>query len=173
VFPPCKNERLDYCYILAKELFMKKLFLMLFLNALILGANAADHIIKVPDELKWTEGPKSLPSGAQVSVMEGDPAKKGPFTLRLKLPADYTIMPHWHPGIEHVTVIEGEFYMGTGEKLDKSKAHSLPEGGFAVMPVRFRHFAFTANQIAVIQLHGVGPWDIIYVDPENDPRKKE
>lgn len=152
---------------------MKKLLLMLLINGFILGADAADHIMKVPDELKWTEGPKSLPEGAQVTVIEGDPAKKGPFTLRLKLPADYTIMPHWHPAIEHVTVIEGEFYMGAGEKLDKSKANLLPEGGFAVMPVKFNHFAFTANQPSVIQLHGIGPWEIIYVNSEDDPRKKD
>ena len=150
---------------------MKKLFLMFILNAFFFGAYAQDHIMKVPDDLKWSEGPKSLPPGAQVTLMEGDPAKEGPFTLRLKLPADYTIMPHWHPKIEHVTVIEGEFYMGAGEKLDKSKAHSLPEGGFAVMPIKFRHFAFTANRPAIIQLHGIGPWEIYYVNPKDDPRK--
>ena len=130
----------------------------------------ADHVMVVPADLTWKDGPASLPKGAKSAVIEGDPSKDGPFTLRLKLPANYKIPPHWHPAIEHVTVISGSFYMGLGEMSDESKATKLPAGGFAVMAIGTRHFAFTKEE-SIVQLHGVGPWAINYVNPKDDPRK--
>lgn len=129
------------------------------------------HVMIVPSDLKWVDGPPSLPRGAQTALLEGDPAKAGPFTMRAKLPAHYKIPPHWHPAIEHVTVIAGSFYMGLGEKFDEAKATKLPVGGFAVMEIGTRHFAFTKDEGAIVQLHGIGPWGINYVNPNDDPRK--
>jgi hypothetical protein len=129
------------------------------------------HRMVNQQELQWQEGPASLPKGTRAVVVEGDPTKEAPFTLRLQMPANYTIPPHWHPAIEHVTVLKGSFYMGTGEKVDMDKATMLSEGGFAVMPVRFVHYAFT-REGATIQLHGMGPWGITYVKESDDPRNQ-
>lgn len=58
-----------------------------------------------------------------------------PFTFRLKIPADCKIPPHWHPAIEHVTVISGTLNMGTGDVLDTSKTLPLKPGSiFIVQP---------------------------------------
>ena len=139
------------------------------------GSKAATngHVMVKPSEIQWMAGPVSLPEGARVAIIEGDPAKPGPFTMRLILPPNYIIMPHYHPGIEHVTVLEGEFYMGHGNTYDQTKGSMLAAGGFAVMPAKFNHFAFTKNKQAVLQLHGIGPWEIVYLDQANDPRKKK
>lgn len=131
----------------------------------------ADHIMVLPSDLTWKDGPASLPKGVMSAVTEGDPTKPGPFTMRLKLPANYKIPPHWHPAIEHVTVLSGSFHMGLGETFDESKAMMLPVGGFAVMQIGTRHFAFTKEE-STIQLHGVGPWGITYVNPKDDPRSQ-
>jgi hypothetical protein len=128
-----------------------------------------DHIMKTPGDMTWKEGPASLPDGVQYTVIQGDWAKEGPFTARLKLPADYEIPPHWHPAIEHVTVIKGSFNMGTGENFDREKAHKLPVGGFAMMHIGTKHYAFTTEE-TIVQLHGIGPWGITYVNEEDDPR---
>ena len=130
-----------------------------------------DHIMVKPADITWKDGPASLPKGAKSAVVEGDPTKAGAFTLRIKLPANYKIPPHWHPAIEHVTVLSGSFHMGLGETFDESKASKLPVGGFAVMAIGTRHFAFTKDE-ATIQLHGVGPWGINYVNSGDDPRNK-
>jgi len=130
-----------------------------------------DHLMVVPAGVKWNDGPAALPSGAKFAVIEGDPSKAGPFTMRIKLPADYKIPPHWHPAVEHVTVLEGSFNMGLGETFDASKATELPVGGFAVMQIGTRHFAFTKAG-GTVQVHGVGPWGVNYVNPADDPRKK-
>lgn len=131
-----------------------------------------DHAMVAPGTLTWKEGPPSLPKGAKFAVLEGNPSKSGEFTMRLKVPANYQIAPHWHPAIEHVTVISGSFYMGLGEKFDAAKARKMDVGGFAAMAVGSRHFAFTKDDSAIVQLHGMGPWGITYVNPTDDPRKE-
>lgn len=133
-------------------------------------AESAHHLMVSPDELKWADVP-SLPAGAKVAVMEGPLNEAVPFTFRLKFPADYKIPAHWHPGIEHVTVVSGTFNMGTGDKLDPSRTRPLGAGSFAVMQPKTQHFAWTREE-TVVQIHGVGPWSINYVDLADDPRKK-
>jgi ChrR Cupin-like domain len=83
------------------------------------------HIMVLADELKWSSAPASLPAGAQVMMLEGNPAKAEPLTMRLKFPAGYKIAPHTHPAIEHVTVLSGTFHMGAGDKFDQSKGTRL------------------------------------------------
>jgi hypothetical protein len=133
-------------------------------------AQHADHLMVVPNEMKWADVP-SLPSGAKVAVLEGPLNESKPFTMRLKFPANYTIPAHYHSAIEHVTVISGTFYMGTGDKLDVTKGRPLPAGSVAIMQPATRHFASTREETEV-QVHGIGPWTITYVDPADDPRRK-
>lgn len=127
------------------------------------------HQIITPDEMKWSAGPNSLPKGSEVAVLEGDPAKAGSFTLRLKFPANYRIPPHWHPVTEHVTVLSGSLFMGMGDNFDEAKAKEMPAGSFGYMNPKVHHFAFT-HDAAEIQLHGNGPWRITYINPQDDPR---
>lgn len=122
-------------------------------------------------ELKWGNGPGSLPAGAQFVVLEGDPAKEGLFTMRLRLPDGYQIPPHYHSGVEHVTVIAGTFHVGVGEKFDKAATTPMAAGTFGYWLPPMRHFAWAQGE-TVLQLHGIGPWTITYVNPADDPRKK-
>ncbi len=129
------------------------------------------HVMHMPTDLIWADGPASLPVGIKVAVLEGDMTKPGSFTVRVKFPANYKILPHFHPAAEHITVLSGSFNMGLGEVFDESKATQIPSGGFAVMETGTRHFAFTKEETE-IQLHGIGPWGITYVNPKDDPRNK-
>jgi hypothetical protein len=124
--------------------------------------------------MKWKDGPASLPKGAQMAVLEGDPSKEGPFVFRLKLPDGYTIAPHTHPRAERLTVIQGAFNIAEGESVDKTsnKARLMPAGSFGYWPARMHHFAWTSGGgETIVQLHGLGPWQIQYLDPADDPRK--
>lgn len=125
-----------------------------------IALNAAD--------LTWSPA-MGLPPGAELAVIEGDPAKEGPFTLRARMPDGYEIAPHWHPAVEHVTVLSGQFNVGMGETVDRENADVLTAGGFAVMQPKMAHFAWVTGE-TVLQLHGIGPWGITYVNPEDDPR---
>lgn len=135
------------------------------------NAPTAHAIVALPNAIKWIAAPDVLPSGAQAAVLEGDPTRPGPFTLRLAMPANYRIPPHYHPVTEHVTVLEGTFYVGMGDTFDAAKATSLPSGTFAALGPGMRHFAFTKGR-TVIQLHGEGPWGLVYVNSADDPRNK-
>lgn len=124
-----------------------------------------------PDAIEWKPGPGSLAPGAKMAVLEGDPTKDGFFTMRLWLPDGFTIAPHWHPKMEHVTVISGTFQLGMGETVDPAAYKSFPAGSFAFMSPGMRHFA-RAQGDTVIQVHSVGPWAINYVNEADDPRRK-
>ena len=114
--------------------------------------------------IQWNDGPASLPAGAKVAVLEGDPAKEGFFTMRLWLPDGFKIPPHWHPKVEHVTVISGTFNVGMGEKFDQTATRVMPAGTFGFWPADMKHFAWAKGE-TVLQLHGTGPWMITYENP--------
>jgi hypothetical protein len=132
---------------------------------------SAGHVMVTPDELKWGAGPPSLPAGARVAVVEGDPTKSGQFTIYARMPANYRIPAHWHPTDERVTVVSGTFYMGLGDKLDPAKGKLLPVGGYALMRAKTRHYAWTTRE-AIIQIQAMGPFEINYVNPADDPRNR-
>jgi hypothetical protein len=134
-------------------------------------AQKVGHILLKSADIKWTDAPPSMPPGAQIAVIEGDLEKAEPFTFRLKLPANYKIAPHTHPAIEHVTVLSGTLHMGAGDKIDPDKAVALSAGSFAAFQPGHSMFAWTGEE-TVIQVHGVGPWDIHYIHSP-DKSKKE
>ena len=132
--------------------------------------NPADHMMVTPADLKWADV-ATMPPGVKIAVIQGPLNEAVPYTARLKFPADYKLPAHWHPGIEHVTVISGTFNMGTGDKLDAAKTMPLSAGSVAIMSPKTQHFAWTREE-TIIQIHGVGPSAINYVNPADDPRKK-
>ena len=131
----------------------------------------SDHSLLNSKDFKWMDGPPGLPAGAKFTVLDGDPSKEGLFTIRATMPAGYKIPAHWHPSTEHVTVIEGTLYIGMGEKTDESKATALTAGGFASLPAKMGHFAFSKDG-TTIQVHAMGPFAITYYNPSDDPRPK-
>jgi hypothetical protein len=134
--------------------------------------SARGHVMVTPDRLEWRAAPPGLPPGAKMAVLAGDPTKPGlPYVLRAKLPDGYLVPPHWHPVDENVTVLKGTLRMGLGEKFDSKAGKDLPAGSFSRMPKGVRHFARARGE-TIIQVHGVGPFEIHYVNPSDDPRKK-
>lgn len=135
-----------------------------------LGAAEPHHTVVPGDAVQWGPAPPSLPSGAQAAVLFGNPAKQGAFVLRLKFPGGFTVPPHRHSKDELVTVISGRFAVAAGEKLDRTKAKSLPAGSFVHLPAGMAHYAWAEGE-AIVQINGMGPFDVTYVDPKDDPRK--
>jgi quercetin dioxygenase-like cupin family protein len=122
-----------------------------------------------PTTIEWKAAPAALPPGAKMAVLEGDPTKEGPFVVRFQFPEGYHVPPHTHPKTERVTVISGALYLATGDALDRNSAKKLPAGSFGYWPAGMKHTAWSEGE-TIIQLHGVGPWQINYVNPADDPR---
>lgn len=123
-----------------------------------------------PDDLKWS-APAAYAKGAQLAVVKGDPTKEGMYIVRLKVPAGFKIPPHTHPNDENVTVLSGSFNIGTGETLDESKGARIKPGGYSFVMKGMPHYAWFTED-TVIQLHGIGPQGVTYVNPADDPRKQ-
>jgi quercetin dioxygenase-like cupin family protein len=125
-----------------------------------------------PEKIEWQDGPPSLPKGAQIAVLEGNPGKEGPFVFRLKVPDGYRLPPHTHPKPERVTVISGTFHIGKGEKFDPRKGEVLPAGTYGTWPAGMKHYVWVKGE-TVLQFHGDGPWVINYLNPADDPRNQK
>ena len=148
------------------------LFTVALVVAMIGGAFAqGSHVLSMPKDLKWGDPPAIFEKGASFTVISGDPSKEGLYVVRLKMPAGYKIMPHWHPTDEHVTVLSGNFEVGMGETFDKAALHDLPVGGYVLLPAEMRHYAMAKNACTV-QVHGMGPFQLTYVNPADDPSKR-
>ena len=150
-----------------------RLPLLIGVVALVLGSVASSqtpmHHIVSGKAITW--GPANMPT-VQLAVLHGDPSKEGPFTLRLKLPNATKVPPHWHPTDENITVISGTFLIATGEKYDVAALKPMMAGDFASMPKEMRHFALTKGE-TIVQVSGMGPFVINWVNPEDDPKNKK
>jgi quercetin dioxygenase-like cupin family protein len=135
-----------------------------------LSVGAARLSAQVP-ELKWGAAPAVFPAGAKMAVLQGDPGKAEQFTVRLDFPAGYTIAPHFHPTDEHITVITGTFLVGMGDKIDAAKMATLSAGGFVTAPAKMNHYARAKGQ-TVVQISAMGPFQLTYVNPADDPTRK-
>ena len=129
------------------------------------------HIIVGSEELEWGDV-ASMEAGARITVLEGALDQAEPFTFRLKLPAGFRLAPHIHPAYERVTVLRGTLHFAHGREFDRAATTPMTVGDFAVMPPGAPMFGYTEEE-TVIQLHGTGPWGIEYLDPKDDPRKRQ
>ena len=159
---------------------MKKIISILFLavglalGSLVLALDEkpvakTDHVMLAAADLKWNDGPAALPAGAKIAVLQGDPKAAGLFTVRLKFPTGFKVPPHTHPTAEHVTLLSGTLALGSGPKFDEAAAHEMTAGSFSVMPAGMEHFALCKSE-CVIQVHAMGPFEVKYVNPADDPR---
>lgn len=135
------------------------------------GGKDTEAFISAKD-IEWSPAPPSLPPGAKIAVLHGDPGKSGPFVLRLMTPAGYKISPHWHSQDEALTVISGTLYIGMSDRYEPSTARGLQAGGFHFLRAKAHHYAYSKKP-TVVQISGNGPFDITYVDKADDPRSRK
>ena len=135
-------------------------------------AQTPAHVTVSPEQVTWGPASPKLPPGAEFAIFTGDPKKPGaPYVFRARLPDGYSVPPHWHPKDENVTVISGTFMLGFGEQFDKSAMRTLHAGAYAMLPARMPHYNVMKGE-TILQFHGIGPYDIHYVNPADDPSKK-
>ncbi|MGH8075933.1 MAG: cupin domain-containing protein [Lysobacter sp.] len=127
------------------------------------------HVMFDAAQLKWGDAPPALERGAQAVVLAGDPSTTGPFVLRLKAPSGYKVATHWHPTDELVTLIAGDLTLTMDAHAPGEHAHTFSPGGFALLPAKM-HLAASTKGGATIQISGMGPFELNYVDAKDDPR---
>ncbi len=146
--------------------------ILMLAGSLLADDHDSEFALFQPDKIEWKDGPSSLPKGAKIAVLEGDPTKDGPFVFRVKVPDGYRIPVHTHPKAERVTVISGTFNIGMGEKFDAKATQAMPAGTYGHWTTGMKHFVWIKGE-TVVQFHGMGPWSIQYVNPADDPRNQK
>lgn len=134
-------------------------------------ALVSKHVVVPAAAVTWMDAPPNLPAGAKLAVISGDPSMPEPFTIRLQMPNGYRIAPHTHPTDEHLTVLSGTFAAGMGKAYDEKALGALGAGSYAVLSADMPHYGM-ARGTTVVQVHGMGPFVLNYVNPADDPSKK-
>jgi quercetin dioxygenase-like cupin family protein len=135
------------------------------LSAVAVAQTADPGVVALtPAEMRWTsQGGLAAPGMEQLSLV-GDPAKPGPYTLRLKFPKGMKIAPHTHPDSREVTILSGTFATGYGEEFDVTKLKTLPAGSFYTEPANVPHYIEIKEDV-VLQVSGTGPSQRRFVNP--------
>jgi len=131
-----------------------------------------DHFLPIrPEDIEWKTF-AAFPPEARLALLVGDPAKPGPYLIRVKLPAGTKMMPHRHPEDRIYTVISGVFYIGLGDIFDESKLSAFAPGSVVVLPGGQAHFHWAKSGEYITQVSAIGPLGLSYVDAANDPRNR-
>jgi hypothetical protein len=111
------------------------------------------EFVKAAD-MKWVRNA----AGTQETVtLFGDPTKPGMYVQRLRwLPGNMS-RPHFHPNDRFFVVIEGTWWVGSGDKYDPNSTVPVPAGGFVVHRAGEIHYDGAKDAPVVIQVTGMGP----------------
>lgn len=123
------------------------------------------------ENIVWNSFP-AFPKKIKLAILVGDPTKREPFIVRVKVPNGEKIMPHVHPEDRIYTVISGIFYIGIGNKFDEAKLQAYPPGAVVILPGNTPHFHLAKSAEYVTQVYAIGPLGLDYLDKQFDPRLK-
>jgi hypothetical protein len=48
----------------------------------------------------------------------------------------------------------------------------LAAGAYSSMPPKMTHFAWMTGE-SILQLSSLGPWEVVYANPTDDPRRRK
>jgi len=109
---------------------------------------------QTPKDIKWVRNAAGTNESA---VLFGDPAKPGPYVMRLRwLPGNMS-RPHFHPNDRFFAVISGTWWVGTGEKFDPDSTVPVPAGSYVIHYAQKIHYDGAKGEECVIQVWGMGP----------------
>ena len=147
---------------------MKKTLLIVAAAAMTLAMTRDDTVKKeivglTPQQVQWFT-PSYYQDGRQRARLLGDSSRGGAWVDRVKIPSGGRVLAHTHPNDEMVTVIEGTWYLGEGERFDPAKLKGYPAGSFIVIPAGVPHFLAAKDGAVIVQLSGTGKFDTDYLE---------
>ena len=123
------------------------------------------------EELEWKPF-AAFPAGVRLAVVVGEPAQRGPYVIRVKVPHGVKLMPHKHPEDRVYTVICGVFYIGIGDEFDAENLNAYPPGAVIILPGNTPHFHWAKSGDYITQVTAIGPLGLEYVRSDDDPRNR-
>ena len=127
------------------------------------GQGKKEVVGVTPEQVRWFT-PPYYNDGRQRAQIYGDSSRSGAWVDRVKIPAGARVLAHTHPQDELVTVIEGTWYLGEGEKFQPAKLRGYPAGSFIIIPAGVAHFVATKESAAIVQLSGTDKFVTNYLE---------
>jgi quercetin dioxygenase-like cupin family protein len=118
------------------------------------GAAAMGTAVK-EDDIKW----EPLDGGFEISILYKNPTTQATY-LVIRGPGNLHVPKHWHTSNESITVLKGSFVVAHDGSNDKTE---LKPGGFAYMPAKMIHEAWTGDAGATYFITVDGKWDVNFV----------
>jgi quercetin dioxygenase-like cupin family protein len=103
----------------------------------------------------------------RIAVLYGDPKKAGLLSERVRIPAGYKIMPHWHGETRTAIVVSGTLYYANGDQWDESKFKAYPPGSFLIEPAKVAHYAMAKDGEVVLHATSIGPSSTVRIEQAN------
>ena len=127
------------------------------------GQEKKEVVAITPERVRWFT-PAYYKDGRQRAQLYGDSSRDGAWIDRVKIPAGGRVLAHSHPHDELVTVIEGIWYVGEGERFEPAKLKGYPAGSFLVIPAGVRHFVAAKESAVIVQLSGTGKFGTDFLE---------
>jgi len=129
------------------------------LGAVVVAQTTAPGVMALtPAGMNWSlQGGLALPGLEQVNLV-GDPARPGPYTVRLKFPKGFRI-----------ALLSGTHATGYGETFNVTNLKILPAGSFYTEPANVPHY-IAIMEDAVLQVSGMGPSGRKLINPSDNPQ---
>jgi len=118
------------------------------------GAGSMGKAVK-PGDMKW----EPLGGGFDISILYTNPTTQATY-LVIRGSGNLHVPRHWHSSNESITVLKGTFVVAHDGSEDKTE---LKEGGFAYMPAKMIHEAWTGEAGATYFITVDGRWDVNFV----------
>jgi quercetin dioxygenase-like cupin family protein len=109
---------------------------------------------KLPAEIKWTDNTRA---GNRSAVLQGDPAKPGPYAMLLQWLPGHMSRPHFHPHDRHFIVVSGTWWVGAGPRFDPETTVPMPAGSSVTHFAKGVHYDGAKAEQATILVWGDGP----------------
>jgi len=151
---------------LAQVLMAAACLLMMVAADVFAGEPDENGFVRItPEQLDWQD----LRPGLSFAILEGDPSSEGFYIIRARFAPGTFSRPHFHPRDRFITVIEGTWWTGTGAVMDKTSAIPLKPGAYMKHPAGAPHYDGAKAQSVIVEIKGMGPAPLIYVDEQERP----
>jgi quercetin dioxygenase-like cupin family protein len=120
-----------------------------------------DNKIVQAGDVQFTEPPAGvMPPGVKMAVLEGAIDQPKTFILRLQMQKGQVFPVHSHSHSERFIVLSGKADFAFGETFDEKKLQHLETPTIGIAPAGEMHFGRALEDNTVVQIMGVGPFDM-------------
>jgi len=91
-------------------------------------------------DLKWGPCPAFIPTGCEIAVLNGDPARNNADVF-FRVPGGFAIPKHWHSSAERMVLVSGEMTV----RYEGQQPMTLKPGMYAYGPAKLAHEAICAK----------------------------